>query len=92
MHIVYIVHVHDMRKIFNNRSRLLVYVETEEADLVEMLARKNGQTTQEWLREALRSSIEGDVDYHNNPKEQVKKCPHGIEVGFRCTLCGGKVK
>lgn len=68
-HIVHIVYKYDMRKIFANRARLLVYVEAWEAEAVEKVARRNGQTVQEWLREVVRAGLGDENDSGSAEKD-----------------------
>ena len=47
-----------MRRIFDQRARLVVYVESGDADRMEKLARGEGKTLVEWMRETLLRELE----------------------------------
>jgi len=47
-----------VRRIFEERARLVVYVESADADKMEKLARGEGKTLVEWMRETLLGELE----------------------------------
>jgi len=47
-----------VRKIFSQRARLVVYVESESADRMTERARSEGKTLVEWMRETLLGELE----------------------------------
>jgi hypothetical protein len=120
-----------MKKQFDNRAKLSVYVENGDLELMTEKARTSGKLLSEWARETLlrglgdKSILErGRVDGQGNGGGRVDakdvqeghpefdswdhsqgvlgllknhlcpvaSCPHGLEPGWRCTLCGGIVK
>jgi len=49
-----------VRKLFSARARLVVYVESTDADGMEKLARSEGKTLVEWMRETLLGELEAN--------------------------------
>jgi hypothetical protein len=62
-----------MRRIFDERSRLVVYL--EQADLIRMTAkaRESGQTLVEWARESLRNELAIGTETPNHQTEEVPR-------------------
>lgn len=84
-----------MKKQFESRTKLSVYVEEGDLALMTAKSRAEGKLLSEWARETLLGEL-GDksVLSHGAVSEvkNTKTCPHGIEKDWRCTLCGGIVK
>jgi hypothetical protein len=106
-----------MRKQFDDRVPVTVYLEREHRDALLADAKAHGRLFSEYLREMLgakdepaREGVRGRIGQsaegvsvlhgselaedrsHASRKSKDKPaCPHGLEVGWRCTLCGGKV-
>jgi hypothetical protein len=55
---------HDLsvRRIFEERARLVVYVESSSADAMEKRARSEGKTLVEWMRETLLGELEDSTE------------------------------
>lgn len=93
-------YVYDMRKIFKQRARLVVYVESWQMDKMEKLARGSGLTLAEWTRQRLISSImaERPVVVNGIKPEKLegfgvlRTCIHGAAKGHHCWGCGGLAK
>lgn len=46
-----------MKKLFNERARLVIYLDQDELVRMGILAKSNGETLVEWAREVLRSEL-----------------------------------
>lgn len=68
-----------MRKLFQKRARLAVYVEAGAADEMEQQARNSGMTFAEWAREVLLRGID--------PKRG-NGCAEIVGPGIYCGGCG----
>ena len=75
-----------MRKIFDDRARFVVYMEQSNIIGLTKLAKAEGKTLVEWARETLLGELESE------PVKKSGQCVHGVEKGWRCSLCGDVVR
>ena len=95
-----------MRKLFNDRARLVVYLEQAELDAMASNAKRYGQTLQEWARGVLTSSVQRVVEVEVTTPIIVKKplahmridglgvpgqCEHKKKPGELCYKCDPKM-
>jgi len=79
-------YIYDMRKIFEKRARLVVYIESVAADEMERKARGNGMTLAEWTRTVLLNALGGYLT-----ATEVRKAPgcrEAVGPGIFCGECG----
>ena|SRR5271154_3440630 len=78
-----------MRKLFTDRTRLVVYLERDEVDRLLAKARESGQTLVEWAREVLRGELADDTDVRGLPDLPVAKRGTGVALRHKADLPGG---
>lgn len=70
-----------MKKIFAERARFVIYVESADMDSMEALARSRGRTLVEWARETLLESLNGKAVRRSEPVRVARRRPLPGERG-----------